>query len=43
MEAIAEGIEEPEQATELVLLGYHNAQGHYCARPLEPDEVEALL
>jgi EAL domain-containing protein (putative c-di-GMP-specific phosphodiesterase class I) len=43
MDAIAEGIEEPEQANELILLGYHNAQGYYFARPLEPDEIEAFL
>jgi diguanylate cyclase len=43
LEAIAEGIEELEQATELLLLGYHNAQGYYFARPLAADEMAALL
>jgi diguanylate cyclase (GGDEF)-like protein len=43
LDTVAEGIEKPAQATELTLLGYRNAQGYHFARPLPPDEVEALI
>jgi EAL domain-containing protein (putative c-di-GMP-specific phosphodiesterase class I) len=43
LDTVAEGIEEPAQAAELALLGYHNAQGYLFARPLPPEEIEALL
>jgi EAL domain-containing protein (putative c-di-GMP-specific phosphodiesterase class I) len=43
LETVAEGIEEPAQATELALLGYRNAQGYLFARPLPPEGIETLL
>ncbi|MFF5235437.1 hypothetical protein [Dactylosporangium sp. NPDC000521] len=43
MDTVAEGIEDPAQATELTLLGYRTAQGYHFARPLPADDVEALL
>ncbi|MER7278986.1 EAL domain-containing protein [Dactylosporangium sp. NPDC000244] len=43
METVAEGIEDGDQATELTLLRYRNAQGYHFARPLPPDGVERLL
>jgi diguanylate cyclase (GGDEF)-like protein/PAS domain S-box-containing protein len=43
LSAVAEGIETPEQATELTALGYHLAQGLLYARPMDPADVEELL
>ncbi|WP_433605585.1 putative bifunctional diguanylate cyclase/phosphodiesterase [Dactylosporangium sp. CA-139114] len=43
METVAEGIEDGDQATELTLLGYRNAQGYHFARPLPAEGVERLL
>ncbi|MEU0561024.1 bifunctional diguanylate cyclase/phosphodiesterase [Dactylosporangium sp. NPDC006015] len=43
MDTVAEGIEDPAQATELTLLGYRTAQGFHFARPLPAGDVEALL
>ena len=43
LDTVAEGIEEPAQATELTLLGCRNAQGFHFARPLPPEALTALL
>jgi diguanylate cyclase (GGDEF)-like protein/PAS domain S-box-containing protein len=41
VEAIAEGVEQPEQADKLAGLGCQLAQGYLWSRPLPPDELEA--
>jgi EAL domain-containing protein (putative c-di-GMP-specific phosphodiesterase class I) len=40
---VAEGIETPEQAAELQMLGCDTGQGYLFARPLPPAELVALL
>lgn len=40
---IAEGIEAADQLRELHESGCHLGQGYFFAKPLESDEVEALL
>ncbi|WP_378031108.1 putative bifunctional diguanylate cyclase/phosphodiesterase [Actinoplanes sp. GCM10030250] len=40
---VAEGVETEAQATRLVELGYHNAQGFHFAVPLPAAEVEEML
>ncbi len=40
---VAEGIEQPEQQSRLQKLHCQLGQGFHFARPLDPDEVEALL
>ncbi len=42
LEAVAEGVETAEQATRLLELGYHLAQGFYFARPLPAAEIAPL-
>jgi diguanylate cyclase (GGDEF)-like protein/PAS domain S-box-containing protein len=37
---IAEGVETPEQRTELIALGCRNYQGYLCSRPLPVGELE---
>jgi diguanylate cyclase (GGDEF)-like protein len=39
--AIAEGVEQPEQADKLALMGCEQAQGYLWSRPLPPKELEA--
>jgi diguanylate cyclase (GGDEF)-like protein len=43
LDTVAEGIEDPAQATELTLLGCRNAQGYHFARPLAADVLSELL
>ena len=43
LDAVAEGIERPEQADRLRCLGYRLGQGFHLAPPLPPDEIDALL
>jgi diguanylate cyclase (GGDEF)-like protein/PAS domain S-box-containing protein len=43
LEAVAEGVEEPEQVAILGQLGCANAQGFHFARPLDPADLERLL
>ena len=43
LDAIAEGVENEEQLSELRRLGCDFAQGHLFSRPLAPDKVTALL
>jgi EAL domain-containing protein (putative c-di-GMP-specific phosphodiesterase class I) len=43
LRTVAEGVEEPEQATALRRLGCHLAQGYLFAKPLPAAEIEALL
>ena len=43
LDAVAEGIERPEQVDRLRCLGYRLGQGFHLARPLPPDELDALL
>jgi EAL domain-containing protein (putative c-di-GMP-specific phosphodiesterase class I) len=40
---VAEGIEEPEQATHLVALGCQDGQGYHFARPLAVPAMTELL
>jgi EAL domain-containing protein (putative c-di-GMP-specific phosphodiesterase class I) len=40
---VAEGIEVPEQAAELLRLGCRLGQGFYFARPLAPGQLESLV
>ncbi len=41
--AVAEGVETNEQLAGLRMVGCHEAQGYYFAKPLAVDEFEALL
>jgi EAL domain-containing protein (putative c-di-GMP-specific phosphodiesterase class I) len=41
--AVAEGVETKEQLAGLKMVGCHEAQGYYFAKPLPVDEFEALL
>jgi diguanylate cyclase (GGDEF)-like protein/PAS domain S-box-containing protein len=43
LHAVAEGIEEPEQATNLVTLGCRDGQGFYYSRPLPTAAMTELL
>ena len=43
LDTVAEGVETPEQAAELLRLGYKFAQGFLYARPLNEDDVDLLL
>ena len=43
MEAIAEGVETPEQAARLREIGCKMAQGYYFSKPLPPQAASALL
>ena len=43
LDLVAEGIEEAEQAEELLAMGVTTGQGYYYAEPLGPDRFAALL
>jgi diguanylate cyclase (GGDEF)-like protein/PAS domain S-box-containing protein len=43
LSVVAEGIERPDQLRELTALQCEYGQGYHFARPLPPDEIEALL
>jgi diguanylate cyclase (GGDEF)-like protein/PAS domain S-box-containing protein len=43
MDAIAEGVETPEQLTYLKALKCKYAQGYYCSRPLNSQSMERLI
>jgi diguanylate cyclase (GGDEF)-like protein len=43
LDAVAEGIERPEQADRLRGLGYRLGQGFHLAPPMPPDELDVLL
>ena len=43
LQAVAEGVETPEQAETLCRLGYRYAQGYHFSRPLTPLQVGGLL
>jgi diguanylate cyclase (GGDEF)-like protein/PAS domain S-box-containing protein len=43
LDLVAEGIEEAEQAEELLAMGVTSGQGFYYARPLEPAHFASLL
>jgi EAL domain-containing protein (putative c-di-GMP-specific phosphodiesterase class I) len=43
LDVVAEGIEDAEQAEELLRMGVPSGQGYYFARPLEPEGFAGLL
>ncbi|GIJ47097.1 hypothetical protein Val02_39830 [Virgisporangium aliadipatigenens] len=43
LDVVAEGIENAAQADELRRLGFRAGQGYHFARPLDPEQVDALL
>ncbi len=43
LKAVAEGIETPEQAAELVRLGCSSGQGYYFGRPVPASDIESLI
>ena len=43
MEAVFEGIETPDQAADLLVLGCRSGQGYYFSRPLDAGQVAAIL
>jgi EAL domain-containing protein (putative c-di-GMP-specific phosphodiesterase class I) len=43
LDTVAEGIELPEQRTELLSSGCASGQGFFFAKPVAPDEIAALL
>jgi diguanylate cyclase len=43
LDAVAEGIESPEQAERVQKLGYRLGQGFHLARPGRPDLIDKLL
>ena len=43
VEAVAEGVETPEQAEHLRALGYEQAQGFHFARPMAPEGIAAAI
>ena len=43
LQTVAEGIERPEQAAELLAIGADMGQGYLFARPLAPEAMEAFL
>ena len=42
MQALAEGVETPEQLEYLRSIGFDKAQGYYFGRPMKLDELFAL-
>ncbi|MCY1136726.1 EAL domain-containing protein [Actinoplanes sp. Pm04-4] len=42
VEAVAEGVETPEQAARLTEMGYRRAQGYHFARPMPADRLSVL-
>jgi diguanylate cyclase (GGDEF)-like protein len=43
LDTVAEGIEDRDQATELTLHGYHNAQGFLFSRPLSAEQMDRVI
>ena len=43
LQTVAEGIEEPEQAAELLAIGADMGQGYWFSRPLDADAMEKFL
>jgi EAL domain-containing protein (putative c-di-GMP-specific phosphodiesterase class I) len=43
LDAVAEGVETPEQVSRLRSLGCASAQGYLFSRPVPPSEVDELL
>jgi diguanylate cyclase (GGDEF)-like protein len=43
LHTVAEGVETPEQAEQLLSLGYVAAQGYHFARPMPPEKLSSLL
>jgi diguanylate cyclase len=43
LDTVAEGIEDAAQASELTLLGCRTGQGYHFARPMDPEDVRALI
>jgi diguanylate cyclase len=43
LDTVAEGIETPDQARQMLDLGYAGGQGYHFSRPLPADDVPALL
>jgi diguanylate cyclase len=43
LQTVAEGIERPEQAAELLAIGADMGQGYLFARPLPADDMEAYV
>ncbi|MCH8823550.1 MAG: bifunctional diguanylate cyclase/phosphodiesterase [Planctomycetes bacterium] len=43
MDVVAEGVETADQVALLQSLGTDHAQGYFFARPIKPEEIEALL
>ncbi|CAN5703517.1 hypothetical protein BH23CHL2_BH23CHL2_24090 [soil metagenome] len=43
LEVIAEGVETVSQWTDLGALGADRGQGHFIARPLSPDSIDAQI
>ena len=43
LKTIAEGIEHPEQISELQLLGCESGQGYHFARPLSVGDMDEFL
>src|SRR5690349_19738701 len=43
LKTVAEGIEQPGQASELALLGCDVGQGYHFAKPMDRDRLEAML
>jgi EAL domain-containing protein (putative c-di-GMP-specific phosphodiesterase class I) len=43
LHTVAEGVETPEQAEQLLSLGYIAAQGYHFARPMAPEKFSELL
>jgi diguanylate cyclase (GGDEF)-like protein/PAS domain S-box-containing protein len=43
VEAVAEGVETPEQADHLLALGYEQAQGFHFARPMTPADIATAI
>ena len=43
LDAVAEGVEDPEQEKALVAMGYRLAQGFHFARPMPEEDATALL
>jgi diguanylate cyclase (GGDEF)-like protein len=43
LHAVAEGVETPEQAEQMLALGYIAAQGYHFARPMTADRLSAVI
>lgn len=43
MDVVAEGVETADQVAQLQALETDHAQGYFFARPIKPEEIEALL